>query len=111
MNSKWINIILLAIESPIIYFLSSFSLGEPTMIRANFEVHPYERFFVRLCAVSLLLFVINIIIIFGIKMVINNIGEKPFKFNLFKTLLFIFIFLQIITFIFVLCNLYINGFV
>lgn len=44
-------------------------------------------------------------------MVINNIGEKPFKFNLFKTLLFNYIFLQIITFIFVLCNLYINGFV
>ena len=52
------------------------------MVRADFDVHPYERFFYRLCAVFLLLFTINTIIIMAIRLVAKISGKNILKFNL-----------------------------
>lgn len=81
------------------------------MVRVDFDVHPYERFFYRLCAVFLLLFTINTIIFFAIRLVAKLTGKNILKFNLFKTILVNVVFLLIITFVFVTLNFFINGFV
>lgn len=81
-NIKRINFILLALEIPVVYFLTYFTLGLNEMLMEEFESHPYESFFGKIAIIYIFLLTINFSILFAIQLILHL--KKKKKLNIFK---------------------------